>query len=47
MIRRFEQEMILLVLTRIWDFKHQSHRAAAYVTAHLSLAMAAFNLQVQ
>ena len=35
------------MLTRIGRFKHQTHRAWAYFNAHLSFAVATFNLLVQ
>ena len=40
-------ETVFSKLTRISRFKQQTHRAWAYFTAHLSLAMAAFNLLAQ
>ncbi len=40
-------ETVFSMLTRIARFKQQTHRAWAYCTAHLSFAMAAFNLLVQ
>ena len=40
-------ETVFSMLTRISRFKQQTHRAWAYFTAQLSLAMAAFNRLVQ
>ena len=40
-------ETVFSMLTRLWHFKHQTHRAWAYFRAHLSLAVAAFNLLIQ
>ena len=37
-------ETVFSMLTRISGFKRQTHRAWPYFKAHLSLAMAAFNL---
>ena len=39
-------ETVFSMLTRVSGFKRQTHRAWAYFNAHLSLAMAAFNLLV-
>ena len=40
-------ETVFSMLTLIGRFKHQSHRAGAYFNAHLSFAVATFNLLVQ
>ncbi len=40
-------ETVFSMLTLISRFKHQSHRAWAYLKAHLSFAVATFNLLVQ
>ena len=40
-------ETVFSMLTRIGRFKQQTHRAWAYFRAHLSFAMAAFNLLAQ
>ena len=40
-------ETVFSMITRTSRFKQQTHRAWAYFTAHLSFAMAAFNLLVQ
>ena len=44
---RMVLETVFSMLTRISRFKQQTHRAWAYFTAHLGLAMAAFNLLAQ
>ena len=40
-------ETVFSMLTRIGRFKRQTHRAWAYFRAHLSAAMATFNLLAQ
>ena len=40
-------ETVFSMLTRIGHFKRQTHRAWAYFRAHLSFAMATFNLLAQ
>ena len=40
-------ETVFSMLTRIGHLKRQTHRAWAYFTAHLSYAMAVFNLLAQ
>lgn len=40
-------ETVFSMLTLIGRFKHQTHRAWAYFNAHLSFAVATFNLLVQ
>ena len=44
---RMVLETVFSMRTRISRFKQQTHRAGAYFTAHLSLAMATFNLLTQ
>ena len=44
---RMVLETVFSMLTRISRFTQQTHRAWAYFTAHLSLAMATFNLLAQ
>ena len=44
---RMVLETVFSMLTRISRFKQQTHRAWAHFTAHLGLAMAAFNLLAQ
>lgn len=44
---RMVMETVFSMLTQISRFKQQTHRAWAYFKAHLSFAVAAFNLLVQ
>lgn len=44
---RMVLETVFSMLTQISRFKHQSHRGRAYFNAHLSFAVATFNLLVQ
>ena len=44
---RMVVETVFSMLTRLGHFKQQTHRAPAYLAAHLGLAVAAFNLLVQ
>lgn len=40
-------ETVFSMLTRICDFKHMTHRVWAYFQAHLSFAVALFNILIQ